>query len=148
MTHRRANGSPPVMVRFAPALSILFSAFLALSVLIVRAIPGNAQIDAASTGLQSSAQTAGYGATPVDVPVVIGRIINIGIGILGLLLFLYIIYGGFLWMTAAGDSGKIEKAQGMIFNAVIGVLVVLSAYAIANFIINQLTNQQSGILNP
>ncbi len=112
------------------------------------ASPANAVLDAQNTGLTATAGQAGYGEAPVEVPVVIGRVINIGIGLVGLVLFLFIIWGGFIWITASGDPTKIQKAQGIIINAVIGVVVVLSAYAVTNFAITQLTKPETGILAP
>jgi hypothetical protein len=128
-------------------LAFLLSLVMIFGALSV-ALPANAQLDATNTGLKATAGQAGYGQEPVEVAVVIGRIIAIGIGLLGLILFVFIMYGGFIWMTAQGDSTKIQKAQGIIMNSVIGVIVVLSAYAVTNFAIGQLTNPATGILAP
>lgn len=113
----------------------------------VATAPALAQISAENTGLVDTARQAGYGETAVGLPDVIGRIINILIGLIGLILFLFILYGGIMWMIAQGDPTKVTKAQGIIYNAVIGVLVVLAAYAITNFIITQFTKPETGILN-
>lgn len=67
--------------------------------------------------------------------------VAIGLNILGAILVLagyvavgYVIWGGFNYMTAAGDSGKISSAKTMIQNALIGLLIALSAVAIVTFI--------------
>ncbi|MDP3793311.1 MAG: hypothetical protein Q8R07_01000, partial [Candidatus Uhrbacteria bacterium] len=65
----------------------------------------------------------GVGAT--DLPTLVGRIINAVLGILGLLLLIYLLYGGFLWMTSGGDSKGVEKAQTMIRNAIVGLVVIM-----------------------
>ena len=129
------------ILAFVLSLAMVFGALAIAS-------PTNAQLDAQNTGLAATAGQAGYGDAPVEVPVVIGRIIAIGIGLIGLILFLFIIWGGFMWITASGDPTKIQKAQGIIINAVIGVVVVLTAYAVTNFAIGQLTNPETGILAP
>jgi len=68
----------------------------------------------------------------------IGLIINIVLGILGVLLVLIIIWAGFLWMTSAGKPDQVEKAKKMIYQAVIGLLIIFAAYAIASFVIYNL----------
>ncbi len=44
-------------------------------------------------------------------------------------LFQFII-GGFYWITAGGDKGKLEQSRDRITNAIVGLLVVVAAYAI------------------
>jgi hypothetical protein len=53
-----------------------------------------------------------------------------------LLVLFYLIWGGIDWITAGGDSGKTEKARNKIFQSVIGLLVLASAYAIFFLITN------------
>jgi len=67
-----------------------------------------------------------------------GSIINVALGILGVIVVVLILAGGFLWMTAAGSEEKISKAKGLIFGGVIGLAIILSAYAIAQFVISSL----------
>ncbi len=77
-----------------------------------------------------------------DVKTTIGNIVQIAIGFLGILLVLYLLYGGFIWMTSGGDEGKIEDAKKMIVAAVVGLVLVIASYAIATFII---TNVQKAV---
>jgi hypothetical protein len=46
-----------------------------------------------------------------------------------------IIYGGFLYVSAAGNSEKIENAKKIIMYAVIGIIVILLSFAIVNTIL-------------
>lgn len=46
-----------------------------------------------------------------------------------------IIIGGILFTTSAGDSGNVTKAKNMILYAVIGLIVIISAYAITAFVV-------------
>lgn len=80
----------------------------------------------------------------VDLRIIIARIIRIFIGLLGILAVGLIIYAGFLWMTSAGDEQKIEQAKNILKNAVIGLIIILSAFAIASFILNLLVGATSG----
>lgn len=46
-----------------------------------------------------------------------------------------IIFGGFRFSLSQGDPGKVKKAKDTIMYAIIGLIVVLSAFAITNFIL-------------
>jgi hypothetical protein len=50
------------------------------------------------------------------------------------------IYAGILWMTAQGNDQKVEKAKQMITEAIVGLIIVVAAYAIAYFVINYFGN--------
>ena len=54
---------------------------------------------------------------------------------LGLLvMFIYLIWGAFEWITAAGDSGKITKARDRMLQAVAGVIVLSATLAVFRFV--------------
>lgn len=61
-------------------------------------------------------------------------IINIVFGFIGLLAVSLTLYAGYIWMTSQGNPEKIEKAKDILKNASIGILIILSAYAIVIFI--------------
>jgi len=65
---------------------------------------------------------------------VIARIISIFTGVSGSIALLMFVYGGFLWLTSAGDSGKVETGRKAMVWAVIGLIIIFGAYAILNFI--------------
>jgi hypothetical protein len=56
------------------------------------------------------------------------------LALVGIIFFILILYGGFLWMTAAGNETKITKAKTLIIQAIIGLLIITSAYVIAAFV--------------
>jgi len=60
----------------------------------------------------------------------IGQAISAFIGLLGIIFVVLIIYAGYNWMTAAGDSGKVDKAKETLWRAVIGLVITVGAYAI------------------
>ncbi len=74
-----------------------------------------------------------------DPGTVVGLFINIVLGVLGVIFLVLTIYAGFLWMTAAGNEEQVKKAKHIVVQAVIGLVITLSAYAISDFVINQLT---------
>lgn len=87
---------------------------------------------------------AGLGSSQKQLPEIVGNIINIVLGFLGVLLLLYLLYAGFLWMTAGGEDKKTKEAQQYIQNAVIGLIIILASFAISNFVITNLTAVTAG----
>jgi hypothetical protein len=43
-------------------------------------------------------------------------------------------------MTAGGDPGKVDKAKQSITRAIIGIIIIVGAYALTSFVIEQLKN--------
>ena len=68
----------------------------------------------------------------------IGTLINIALSLLGIVFLLLTLYAGWLWMTAAGDSKQTGKAKDILITAVVGLVILLSAYAISNFVIDNI----------
>ncbi len=56
--------------------------------------------------------------------------------LVGVVALASLIYGGFLYVTAHGDTEQIEKAKGIIVYAIIGIVVIGIAAAAVNFVIN------------
>ncbi len=79
-----------------------------------------------------------------DPRTIAARVINIALGILGIIAVLLIVYAGFKWMTAGGDEEKITDAKKILKNGVIGLAIILSSWAIATFILNKLGGAISG----
>jgi Zn-dependent protease with chaperone function len=67
-------------------------------------------------------------------------IINTLMSLMGIIFISLMIYGGYLWMTARGNEEKVEKSKKLITAAVIGLVVVLSAYVISYFIVSSVGN--------
>ncbi|MEK7103289.1 MAG: pilin [Patescibacteria group bacterium] len=90
----------------------------------------------------SSSGFAGFFGLPGDqqtLPAIIGRAIQIILSVLGLVFLILVVYGGILWMVAEGDTSKVSKARGLLFHAVLGLIIVLSAFAITSFVLARLT---------
>lgn len=65
---------------------------------------------------------------------VFGRLISAALGVLGSIALVMFVYGGILWMTAAGDSAKSEKARNVVLWASLGVAVIFASYAILKMV--------------
>lgn len=108
------------------------------------------------TGLNVAGKSAGY-ETNQDclndqtgggcVPRLIGQVVNGLLGIFGALFLVLIMYGGFQYMTAGGDTGKVKAATQTIRNAILGMVVVASSYAISSFVLDSLGGATTGVEN-
>ena len=79
-----------------------------------------------------------------DVRVMVTDIINVLLGFLGVIAVVIILLGGFKWMTAGGNEDKVAEAKKLIGAGVIGLIVILAAYAIATFVVGQLAEVTAG----
>lgn len=75
-----------------------------------------------------------------DLPTAVVNVINYILLFLGLIAVIMILWGGFQWLTAGGNEEKVDKAKKILTAAIIGLVIVLFAYAIANFVISVLLN--------
>lgn len=72
--------------------------------------------------------------TRMAVSGMIGQIITAVLSLLGVIFLILTIYGGFLWMTAGGQEEQVTKAKNILTRAVIGLIIVIAAYAITWFV--------------
>jgi len=66
------------------------------------------------------------------------EVISWVLGLLGLAAVIMIIYGGVIWMTAAGNEERVTKAKKILKYAVIGLVIILLSYVLVNFIFSQI----------
>lgn len=69
----------------------------------------------------------------------IASIIRVALSLLGIVAVVIILIGGFKWMTAGGNQDEVDKARKFILNGVIGLAIILSAFAISKFVIESLS---------
>jgi hypothetical protein len=89
-------------------------------------------------GGQQSALGSALGLGAQDPRVTAAKIIRAVLGFLGIIAVGLVMYGGWLWMTSAGDASKVEKARKLLISAGIGLLIILSAFGIVSFLISSL----------
>ena len=70
-----------------------------------------------------------------EAPLTIASQIMLGVfGFLGIIFLILTIYGGVLWMTARGNEEQVTKAKNILKTAVIGLIIILTSYGVAQFI--------------
>ncbi len=71
-----------------------------------------------------------------DLKSTIGNLINVFLGFLGIIAVLIVLMGGFKWMTAGGNDDKVAEAKRLLVAGIIGLAIILSAYAISSFVLS------------
>lgn len=78
-------------------------------------------------------------ATSISPVQTIGKLVEIGAGavlaVAGLAVLMYLLLGGFSWLTAGGDKSKVEHAREMITQAIIGIAILASVFAVYTLIL-------------
>ena len=70
---------------------------------------------------------------------IIGVLIRGAMGIMGSITLLMLVWGGFQWLTSAGNTEKVEKGTSTMVWAVVGVIIVLSSYILVSTLTNFLS---------
>lgn len=96
-------------------------------------------------GLLGDAQkAAGFKqATETTLAENVGYIINVALSFVGIIFTVLMVYAGYLWMTAAGETAQIDKAKKIITACIIGLVITLSAYSISNFVVSRIVAKVS-----
>lgn len=82
-----------------------------------------------------------------DLRQYIKNVVNFALGFLGLLAVIVVIYGGFLYVTAAGNDDQTGKGKKAVMYAVIGILIILSSFALVNTILQAGGGTDQGATN-
>lgn len=80
-----------------------------------------------------------YGGDPTTtggsaLATLVANLFRVAIVVGGIALLLMLVIGGLQWILAGGDKGKVEEARNRITNAILGIVVLISAVAIISFI--------------
>lgn len=102
----------------------------------VSALTKNIINDNKTTAGQIGATGFGERETDANLTARVATIIRVAVTMIGAIIVFYIVYAGFLWTTAGGNSDQVGKAKTMMVQAIVGMAIVLSAYAITSYVIN------------
>ncbi len=95
--------------------------------------------DMKDEGLKNIGSTAYGSEEPKNsVMYIIAEFIKYVLSFLGLIFLVLILYAGFLWMTAAGNEEQIGKAKSIFTSGIMGLIIILSAYAITYFVLDKI----------
>ena len=122
------------------SFAIIFFCFLSVSLLYSHAVQainlteafGN-KVLLNDTGLESY-----YAANSASLETRIGNVVEVVLSLVGVIFLILIIYSGLRWMTAGGNDQTLDKAKESLRQAIMGLIIVVGAYAISLFIFNSL----------
>ena len=87
-----------------------------------------------------SLESVDIGLGDADLKETVINILNLALGLLSLVAVVMVIIGGFTWLTAGGNEEKVDKAKKIISAAVIGLIIVLLAWAVVIFVAKTTSN--------
>lgn len=125
------------------AIFLAFFVFFNVSSVLAEGVCGSLPDSSPACQAIKDARDSGHnaGLTPTnpdqagdaDISVVIGRLVGAVLQFVGIFFILLMIYAGYLWMFARGNEAEVKKAKDLIEAAVIGLVVVLSAFVITSY---------------
>lgn len=77
-------------------------------------------------------------ATETTLSEIVGIAVQAFLGLIGMIFLVMMLYAGYNWMTARGDEEKVTKAKDTLTRAIIGIIIVVGAYAIWALIFSRL----------
>lgn len=129
------------LVRFA--MSVVLGLAIALPFVHIGAVhAATGQLEASDLLGTDFGDATGLGQG--DLTTTIGSLIRVALGFLGVVAVVIILLGGFKWMTAGGSDEKVGEAKKLIIAGIIGLAIILSAYAIASFVISSIVGAAAG----
>lgn len=109
----------------------IFLVIILLNIILNIPIKNVLAASAFEQGLNATAVGTGHKDLPLKTPAdMIGTVIGAVLALIGVVFLCLIIYSGYIWMTARGNEQQVEKAKSMLRESVIGLIIVLGAYAI------------------
>jgi Zn-dependent protease with chaperone function len=84
------------------------------------------------------------GGTTSDLRTVVVQVIKFVLSFLGIVAVVIILYAGFKWMFSGGSEDKVGEAKKMLIAGLIGLVIILLAYTLADFVITQIYNAANG----
>jgi len=116
-------------------VSLAIVALLFTPVFALQVSAQNPGLDGNTFGTDEVADGLGDSLSDRDPRAIVGSIINVALGFLGVIAVAIILMGGFKWMTAGGNEDKVSEAKKLLGAGVIGLAIVLAAWAVSSFII-------------
>lgn len=123
---------------------LICCAVLALTTFALPLLSQAAPSDALDKLKSVGGEAYGVGAEePRGLPEIIGGIIQTALSILGIIAAILIIYAGYVWMTARGKEERVTKAKETLEAAIIGLVIIMAAYALTYFVVDRLMQATS-----
>lgn len=83
----------------------------------------------------------------LNIFVLVASVLNFIVLIAAIIAILYLIWAGIQYITASTDEEKAKKARAAIYNAIIGIVVIVLSYVIIQYVSALATNAVQGVQN-
>lgn len=123
-------------------LSKIFATIFLCGALLTIAQPAFAAAD--PYGLQAARNASQYKDSKKSLPEVAGALIGVAFSVIGIVFLGLALYAGYKWMTAQGNEKDVTKARDTLINATIGIVLMVAAYAITNFMFTDVISTLMG----
>ena len=100
--------------------------------------------DSSGTAVNAQTFASSAGLSAGDLPTTVASLIRVVLGVLGIVAVVIILTGGFKWMTSGGNDDKVKSARKVMTSGIIGLVIVLSAFAIAQFVLSSVVTATGG----
>jgi len=117
---------------------VLFSLCFSTGVFVLAESAGAVDLDSTIRNTEFTEvknNVLGNQADTQTVDKILTKVINAILGLLGVIFLVLTLFAGFLWMTAAGNDDQVGKAKKILTAAIIGIVIIVSSYAITNFVL-------------
>ena len=102
----------------------------------------NLGIDSTSE-LNKAVKSSGYSTNTDETTFasLLGTVVKGVLSFAGVVFLILMVYAGYLWMTARGEEGQVDKAHDIIRAAVIGLIITVGAYSITSFVVPRIVEK-------
>jgi len=130
------------MKKLFTKIAVIIASILVVMPVTIMAIPVLAQVDGPDLGVSYVDDELGLAvADPREAAV---NLVQLLMTFLGIIAVVIILYGGFTWLTAAGNEDKVASAKKIIAAGIIGLVIILAAFLIVNFVITNVSDSLGG----
>ncbi len=120
-------------------IALVIVAAMALAGLMLALTPAPVSADVAATLSEGLGKAAGDNYdTGGTLPGFAGNIISALLAATGMIFLVITVYAGVMYMTAAGDEAKVKKGKAMLVQSMIGLIIIIGAYAFTKFVIDEI----------
>ncbi len=107
-------------------------------------LTAQAQIPSTTSSDFTSIGTSFGLSSTIDPRLILINLTRLVLSFTGLLAVIMVLYAGFLWMTSLGNEERIAKARATLTGGLIGLVIIISSYALVSFVIGALSTQLNG----
>ncbi|MEK7146032.1 MAG: hypothetical protein AAB802_02505 [Patescibacteria group bacterium] len=123
---------------------LMFGGLFAVALIVSTLIGDHAFATSLINESDNPAAIAGATGGEGSIRDLIQTILNFALGFLGFVATIMVIYGGFLYVTSAGNDDAVGKAKNILLYSIIGIVIILISFALINTVLGAGTGSEDG----